>query len=155
MLLHDDTFIVTDDNIVQLFSLIKDRNFEKVDWAGLMWSMLDKELKSPKLMECYYASHLQHLIKSQHKELLEETPAKEVEGEGEEGVTKDEEEEGEAKDEEEEEEGVVIRDEVDGSGDVRMGGVEESQVRELEEHNVELSLGQDNVETLPVEKEQA
>jgi hypothetical protein len=25
--------------------------------------MLDKELKSPNLMECYYASHLQLLIK--------------------------------------------------------------------------------------------
>ncbi|GAU22551.1 hypothetical protein TSUD_93180 [Trifolium subterraneum] len=154
MLLHDDTFIITKD-IMQLFNLINEGNFEKVDWAGLMWGMLDKELKSLKLVECYYASHLQHLIKSQHKELLEETPAKEVVAEGEEGVTKDEEEEGETKDEEEEEEGVVIRDEVDGSGDVRMGGVEENQVRELEEHNVELSLGQDNVETLPVEKEQA
>ncbi|KAK2380835.1 hypothetical protein QL285_068494 [Trifolium repens] len=162
MLFHDDTFIMTKD-IVQLFSLIDEGNFEKVDWAGLMWSMLDKELKSPNLMECYYASHLQHLIKSQHKKLLEETPVKEVVGEGEEGVTKDdeegvtkdEEEEGETKDEEEEEDGVVVKDEVDGSGDVKMGGLEESQVRELEEHNVELSLGQDNVETLPVEKEQA
>ncbi|XP_058730430.1 uncharacterized protein LOC131602361 [Vicia villosa] len=151
MLLHDDTFIMTKD-IMQPINFVKDGTFEKVDWAGLIWSMLEKELKAPNPANCYYASHLQHLIKSQHKELLEETP---VEGEGEEGVAKDEEEEGEAKDEEEEEEVAVIRDEVDGSGDVRMGGVEESKVRELDESNTELSLKQeDNVETLSVEKQQ-
>ncbi|XP_058733703.1 uncharacterized protein LOC131605350 [Vicia villosa] len=150
MLLHDDTFMKTKD-IMQLINFVKDGTFEKVDWAGLIWSMLEKELKAPNLANCYYASHLQHLIKSQHKELLEETP---VEGEGEEGVAKDEEEEGEVKDEEEDEEVAVITDEVDGSGDVRMGGVEESNVCELDESNTELSLKQeDNVETLPVERQ--
>lgn len=161
MLLHDDTFIMTKD-VMQQINFVKEGTFEKVDWAGLIWSMLEKELKAPHLANCYYASHLQHLIKSQHKELLEETPVEEAEGEGEEGVAKDEEEEGVVKDEEEEgvakdeeEDVAVIRDEVDASGDVRMGGVEESKVRELEEHNIELSLKQeDNVETLPVEKEQ-
>lgn len=152
MLLHDDTHIMTKD-VMQQLGLIKEGNLEKMDWAGLMWSMLEKELKATHPEECYYASHLQHLIKSQHKELFEETLVVEVEGEGEEGVVKDEEEEGEAKDEEEEEDGVVVKDEVDGSGDVKMGGVEENQVQELEEHNIELSLGQDKVETLPVEKE--
>ncbi|KAL5055056.1 hypothetical protein RYX36_035738 [Vicia faba] len=161
ILLQDDTLIMTKE-VVQQTTFIKAGNFEKVDWAGLIWSMLEKELKAPYPAECYYASHLQHLIKSQHKELLEETPVEEVEGEGEEGVAKDEEEEGVTKNEEEEgeakdeeEEVGVIRDEVDGSGDVRMGGVEESKVRELEEHNIELSLKQEDiVETLPVEKEQ-
>ncbi|CAK8577089.1 unnamed protein product [Lathyrus sativus] len=167
ILLQGDTFITTKE-IAQQTKFIKDGTFEKVDWAGLMWSMLEKELKAPHPATCYYASHLQQLIKSQHKELLGETP---VEGEGQEGAAKDEEEEGVAKDEEEEveakdeeeeeevavirDEVAVIRDEVDGSGDVRMGGVEESKVHELEEHNIELSLKQeDNVETLQVEKEQ-
>ncbi|XP_004505520.1 uncharacterized protein [Cicer arietinum] len=153
LLYDDDTFIMSKD-VMQQFNLIKEGNFEKVDWAGMIWSMLEKELKASQLVDCYYASHLQHLIKSQHKELLGDTQVEEVEGEGEEGGVKDEEEEGEVKDEEEEEEGVVAGDEVDGSGDLRMGEVEESRVHELEERNIELSLGQDNVESLSVEKEQ-
>lgn len=165
MLLHDDTYIMPDEVSKQL-KLIKEGNLEMVDWLGLVWSMMEKELKSPQLENCYYASHFQHLIKTQRKELLEEAPEAEREeeveakGEGEEVEAKDEGEEVEAKDEEEEgeeeEEEDAVGDEVDGSGDVKMGGVDESRVRELEEHNIELSLGQDNnVERVQVEKEQS
>ncbi|KAL2328142.1 hypothetical protein Fmac_021569 [Flemingia macrophylla] len=135
MLLHPDDAYVVSDDVPGCLSLIKEGNFEKVDWAGLIWSMVDKELKAPQLVNCYYAPHLQHLIKVQHEELLE-AAVEEV------NVVKEEEEE------EEEEE-------VDGSGDVKMGDADESEVRELEEHNIELSLGQDNVvERVEEEKEQ-
>nr|KYP68858.1 hypothetical protein KK1_022506 [Cajanus cajan] len=94
MLLHDDAYMVTDD-VLGCLSLIKEGNFEKVDWAGLIWNMVEKELKAPQLVSCYYAPHLQHLIKVQHEELLEA----EVEVVEEENEVK---EEGEEEDEEEE-----------------------------------------------------
>ncbi|TKY66789.1 MICAL protein 2 [Spatholobus suberectus] len=144
MLLHDDAYIMPND-VFQCLSLIKEGSFEKVDWQGLIWNMVEKELKAPQLVSCYYASHLQHLIKVQHEELLQEG----VEVVEEENEVKEEGEE----DEEEEEE--VVREEVDGSGDVKMGEVDEVQVHEMEEHKIELSLGQDNnVERVEVEKEQ-
>ncbi|KAK7263712.1 hypothetical protein RJT34_31306 [Clitoria ternatea] len=141
MLLHDDAYIMGND-VLGVLNLIKEGNFEKVDWSGLIWSMMEKELKSPQLVSCYYASHLQLLIKTQREEILKE---------GAEVEEKDEREE----EEEEEEEEEVVGDEVDMSGDVKMGGVDEEQVHELEEQKIELSLGgQDNVERVEVEKEQ-
>ena len=163
MLLHDDTYIMTNEVLVQL-NLIKEGQLEKVDWAGLIWAMVEKELKVTQLVNCYYASHLQRLIKAQHEELLEEAPAQEEEegeelggkDEGEEVDVKEEEEE-EEEEEEDEEEVVVVAtagEEVDASGDVKMGGVEEGgKGCELEEHNIELSLGQDNVERVELGKE--
>ncbi|KAK7312851.1 hypothetical protein VNO77_37040 [Canavalia gladiata] len=47
----------------------------------------------------------------------------------------------------------VIEEEVDGSGDVKMTGVD-GQVCELGEHHIELSLRHDNFEGVNVEKEQ-
>ncbi|KAF2295075.1 hypothetical protein GH714_031373 [Hevea brasiliensis] len=96
-----------------LLYTIKEGHFEKVDWAKLIWLMLEKELAAaPKLGNCYYASHLQKLIKHQKSDLFKEEPVKmEVD------VNDDSEEE-----------------------DVRMS----EEVRggsELEEHNIELSLG--------------
>ncbi|CAL0328933.1 unnamed protein product [Lupinus luteus] len=161
MLLHDDMYVMTDDVLAYL-KVIKEGHFEKVDWAGLIWNMLEKELKEEKLVNCYYASHLQHLIKTQRGELLEEAPKMEeegeaeVKGEGEEAEVKGEGEEVGVKDEEEEEEEEEddVGEELDGSGDVNMGGVDESQVHELVENKIELSLGQDNAERLEVGKEQ-
>ncbi|KAI4322746.1 hypothetical protein L6164_022412 [Bauhinia variegata] len=132
MLLHEDTFIMPSD-ILSYTNLIKEGNFERVDWAGLIWSMMDKELRATQLINCYYASHLQQLIKFQHEELLREEPNVEV------------------KDEEEEEE---VQEDEGGSGDVKMGGVDEGQTHELAEHNIELSLGQDNIDKVEVEKAQ-
>ncbi|KAE9592986.1 hypothetical protein Lal_00028972 [Lupinus albus] len=153
MLLHDDMYVMTDDILAYLI-VIKEGHFEKVDWAGLVWNMLEKELKEEKLVNCYYASHLQQLIKIQHMELLEEAPHVVVveeeakgKGEGEEVGVKDEEEEDEDDDDD-------VREEVDHSGDVKMGGVDEIWVHELEENKIELSLGHDNVEIAEVEKEQ-
>ncbi|KAK7330123.1 hypothetical protein VNO77_24309 [Canavalia gladiata] len=141
MVLHDDAYIMTSD-VLWCLNLIKEGNFEKVDWAGLIWNMVEKELKAPQLVSCYYASHLQLLIRTQHKELLEK-----------EGVVEEEAEVKDEGEEEEEEEEELAGDELDGSGDVKMGGVDEEQVRELEEHHIELSLRHDNVERVNVEKE--
>ncbi|GAB2274752.1 hypothetical protein Dimus_009525 [Dionaea muscipula] len=78
MLLHDDTWVLPDE-ILKWMRLIKDGQPEKVDWAGLVWFMLEKELaQGPQLINCYYASHLQLLIKSQRKELLEPAVANDV-----------------------------------------------------------------------------
>ncbi|QCD86242.1 uncharacterized protein LOC114169328 [Vigna unguiculata] len=157
MLLPYDACMMTGE-ILGWLDLIKEGNFEKMDWAGMIWCMVEKELRAPQLVSCYYASHLQLLIKTQHKELYEEG----VEVGEEENEVK---EEGEEEDEDEE----GVKEEVDGSGDVKMDEVDggqvqelegrvqelEGQVQELEEHHIELSLGQDNnVEKVEVEKEQ-
>ncbi|KAK7405025.1 hypothetical protein VNO78_06165 [Psophocarpus tetragonolobus] len=144
MVLHGDASIMPSD-VLGWLNLIKEGNFEKVDWAGLIWVMMERELKAPQLDSCYYASHLQQLIKAQHEELLEAgVEVVEEENEGKEEV-----------EEEEEEEDEGMKDEVDGSGDVKMGEADEGQVQEMEEHRIELSLGQDNnVERVEVDKEQ-
>ncbi|KAE9588578.1 hypothetical protein Lal_00002983 [Lupinus albus] len=67
----DDACEVTNE-VLGCEKLIKDGFLEKVDWLGLMWSMVEKELKAPRLVDCYYASHLNCLIKTQHEELMEE-----------------------------------------------------------------------------------
>ncbi|RZB75504.1 uncharacterized protein LOC114378345 [Glycine soja] len=150
MLLHDDEAYIMPNDVLGWLSLIKDGNFEKVDWAGIIWFMVEKELKAPQLVSCYYASHLQHLIKTQHEELLKEGVEVTEEVVEEDNDVK---EEGEEEEDEEEEEG--LKEEVDANGDVKMGEIDEGQVQELEEHRIELSLGQDNnVERVEVEKEQ-
>ncbi|KAJ7948396.1 DNA ligase 1, partial [Quillaja saponaria] len=125
VLLHEDTWIMPDE-VVSSINMIKEGNLEKVDWTGLIWFMVEKELVASSLTNCYYASHLQQLIRSQREELLIEKPKMEVE-------IKDDEEE----DEDEEE---------DGSGDLKMGGIDDSRGQELEEDRIELCLGQDNVD---------
>ncbi|KAG5020829.1 hypothetical protein AAZX31_06G266500 [Glycine max] len=150
MLLHDDEAYIMPNDVLGWLSLIQDGNFEKVDWAGIIWFMVEKELKAPQLVSCYYASHLQHLIKTQHEELFNEGVEAVEEVVEEENDVK---EEGEEEEEEEEEEG--LKEVVDASGDVKMGEVDDGQVQELEEHRIELSLGQDNnVERVEMEKEQ-
>ncbi|OAY33950.1 uncharacterized protein LOC110629976 [Manihot esculenta] len=112
LLLHEDTWMMTDD-ILSMTNAIKEGHFEKVDWAKLIWVMLEKELAaSPNLGNCYYASHLQKLIKHQKSDLFREEPVKmEVDG-----------------NDDGEEEDVRMSEELPGGS-------------ELEEHNIELSLG--------------
>ncbi|XP_021653293.2 uncharacterized protein LOC110644695 [Hevea brasiliensis] len=112
LLLHEDTWMMTDD-ILSVTNAIKEGHFEKVDFAKLIWLMLEKELAAaPNLGNCYYASHLQKLIEHQKSDLFKEEPVKmevDVKDDG-------------------EEEDVKI------SHELRVGS-------ELEEHNIELSLG--------------
>ncbi|KAK9225202.1 hypothetical protein WN943_010243 [Citrus x changshan-huyou] len=114
MLLHDDMSILPDE-VMRVLKYIKEKSFEKVDWPTLIWNMMEKELLAgPELRNCYYASHMQCLIKSQKKELLLSEEVKEEVGE-------------------------------DGDGDVKMcDGLEDIKGSDLEEHKIELSLGQDN-----------
>ncbi|KAL3754685.1 hypothetical protein ACJRO7_001874 [Eucalyptus globulus] len=139
MLLHDDDTWMMPDEIMSWDKLIREGSFEKVDWAGMMWFMVEKELMlAPNLENCYYASHLQCLIRSQREELLS---AVEVEVKDVEEVEVKDVDEVEVKDLEEvgvkdaEEVGVKdVEEDADG-GDVKMA--------ELEEQRLELSLGQE------------
>nr|XP_018634282.1 uncharacterized protein LOC104119497 isoform X2 [Nicotiana tomentosiformis] len=70
VLLHEDTFIMPNE-VLNWIKTIKDGHPERVDWAGLFWFMVEKELtKGDQLADCYYAAHLQYLIKSQREEVL-------------------------------------------------------------------------------------
>lgn len=74
MLLHEDTWVLPDE-ILNWMRLIKEGSLEKVDWAGVMWFMMEKELgQGQHLLNCYYASHFQLLIKTQKEELLKSSP---------------------------------------------------------------------------------
>uniref|UniRef100_A0A803N1Q2 Uncharacterized protein n=1 Tax=Chenopodium quinoa TaxID=63459 RepID=A0A803N1Q2_CHEQI len=81
MILHEDEDLwCMPKEIVGWTKLIRDGTPQKVDWAGLMWFMVEKELaQRTSLKECYYASHLQQMIKAQKEELFRESPNMEVE----------------------------------------------------------------------------
>lgn len=71
MLLHDDVSWLMPNEMRNWLNLIKRGYPEKVDWGGLLWFMVKKELThGVHLRDCYYASHLQHLMKRQHHELF-------------------------------------------------------------------------------------
>lgn len=74
MLLHEDEELwIMPDEVVNMTRHIREGHPEKVDWAGLLWFMIEKELiKGEQLVDCYYASHLQYLIKSQREEFFKE-----------------------------------------------------------------------------------
>nr|GMC70411.1 probable serine/threonine-protein kinase kinX isoform X1 [Ipomoea batatas] len=83
VLLHEDAWIMPSE-VLNWTKFIKDKHPEKVDWAGLFWFMVEKELiRGEKLEDCYYAAHLQCLIKSQREVLFSEEPDK---GQNEEGL---------------------------------------------------------------------
>ncbi|KAI5661803.1 hypothetical protein M9H77_21126 [Catharanthus roseus] len=70
VLLHEDAWIMPS-QVLTWTKAIKDGHPEKVDWVTLFWSMIREELKKgEQLVDCYYVSHLQYLIKSQKKELF-------------------------------------------------------------------------------------
>ncbi|BFG40937.1 hypothetical protein CerSpe_272110 [Prunus speciosa] len=144
VLLHEDTWMMPSE-VLNWTKAIKEGHFGKVDWAGLIWFMVEKELaQAPKLGDCYYASHLQCLIKSQREELLmvkaqEPTVHVDVDLDLDADVDVDV----DAKEEEEE-------DEEDGNGDVKMGGENGVKGFGLEEKNIELCLGQESVDRADV-----
>nr|GMD35051.1 uncharacterized protein LOC109156069 isoform X1 [Ipomoea batatas] len=70
VLLHDDTWMMPNE-VLHWIKVIRDGSPEKVDWAGLVWFMVEKELtQGEQLEDCYYAVHLQYLIKSQREEVF-------------------------------------------------------------------------------------
>ncbi|KAL1187964.1 hypothetical protein V5N11_007507 [Cardamine amara subsp. amara] len=73
ILLHCDDAWMMPDEVVEWNKGIKEKQLDKLDWAGLIWFMLEKELKAePPLGDCFYASHMQMLIRSQKKDLFKE-----------------------------------------------------------------------------------
>ncbi|XWS44589.1 hypothetical protein CRYUN_Cryun15aG0060000 [Craigia yunnanensis] len=125
VLLHEDTWMMPVE-VLNWTKMIKEGHFEKVDWAGLIWFMVEKELMAaPKLGNCYYAAHMQCLIKFQKEELLQEKPKMDVY---------------DAKEEEEEHNNP-------GGFKMAADGIDEFHGgSQLEEHKIELSLGgQDNL----------
>ncbi|KAL4573204.1 hypothetical protein LXL04_020003 [Taraxacum kok-saghyz] len=102
ILLHEDPWVMPPD-LVKMTRCIKDGHPEKMDPARLIWHMVEKELtQGVKLTDCYYASHLQYLIRSQREEFFmeeDEVPANSIPDDIEE---KEEEEEIERKEEEKE-----------------------------------------------------
>ncbi|KAK9284982.1 hypothetical protein L1049_024164 [Liquidambar formosana] len=163
VLLHEDTWIFPKE-VLKWIMLIKEGHPEKVEWASLMWYMVEKEVVlGSQLVHCYYASHLQCLMKSQREDLFVEEPKVEVGVKEEEedvimeepkvevGVKEEEEDvimeepkvEVNVKEEEEEEDGV----------DAKLGESYDFRGHELEEPNIELSLGQDIVRKEQVTEE--
>lgn len=135
VLLHEDTWMMPNE-VLNWTKAIKDGHPEKVDWAGLFWFMVEKELlKGEHLVDCYYASHLQYLIKSQREEVMVRQPEEVVleldrdrgDLDADEVVLKEEQERVDLDAEEEfsreekgkvelDAEGVVLREEQDGVG---------------------------------------
>ncbi|KAL8229599.1 hypothetical protein R6Q57_014499 [Mikania cordata] len=72
MLLHEESWIMPVE-IVNWTRCIRDGHPEKLDSSSLIWYKVEKELsQGDKLSDCYYASHLQHLIRSQKDQLLKD-----------------------------------------------------------------------------------
>uniref|UniRef100_A0A6N2MCI4 Uncharacterized protein n=1 Tax=Salix viminalis TaxID=40686 RepID=A0A6N2MCI4_SALVM len=140
ILLHEDTWMMPPD-ILNWIKLIKEGNFEKLDWAGMIWYMVEKELNAePIVGNCYYASHLQCLIKCQREELLKEGSLKmEID------VKDDGDDEG-AKMEQSMrmEEGAEMAEDFKGesSGGKRGGNVGDGDVMDFEERKEEEDQGQ-------------
>ncbi|KAI4385035.1 hypothetical protein MLD38_003106 [Melastoma candidum] len=127
LLLHDDDTWILPKEVSDWLMLLREGLFDKVDWAGVVWFMVEKELSAaPSLGSCYYASHLQCLIRHQRPKLF-------VEGEK-------EGDEVEVDDDDVEE--VVEEEE-----DLKTGEVEEN-------NTLELSLGNENTEEFHREDEE-
>ncbi|KAF5744107.1 hypothetical protein HS088_TW08G00700 [Tripterygium wilfordii] len=125
MLLHEDMWMMPTE-MMNWTKLIKEGHFEKVDWALLMWFMLEKELlAAPQLGDCYYASHMLCLITCQREALLrEEEPKIEIDTKEDEGCSGD----------------LKVADDTRGP-------------EKIEEKDIELSLGQDNTSKEEASKE--
>lgn len=124
VLLHEDTWIMPNE-VLNWTKSIKDGHPEKVDWAGLFWFMVDKELtQGDQLVDCYYAAHLQYLIKSQREQVLFSEEPEKMEFETD----------------------VKEEDDCGNEDNARVGASSEAQELDGalgEELNIELTLGQD------------
>lgn len=78
MLFHlqeDDDACILPQEVAEATRLVKEGQADKVYWAGLIWGFVEKELQEVlRTGICYYASHLQQLIKYQQPRLLEQVP---------------------------------------------------------------------------------
>lgn len=124
VLLHEDAWIMPNE-VLSWTKAIKDGHPEKVDWAGLFWFMVEKELtQGDQLVDCYYAAHLQYLIKSQREQVLYSEEPEKVESEAD----------------------VKEEEDCGNEDNARVGGSIEAQELDGalgEELSIELTLGQD------------
>ncbi|KAL5729971.1 hypothetical protein ACHQM5_002857 [Ranunculus cassubicifolius] len=121
-LLPSDEAWILPNEVMNAETLIKKGEPHKVDWPGLIWSMVEKEItKCEGTRTLYYASHIQCLIRSQREELFSEVPDEDV-----------------------------PMDEEDVSVDMKMRTLEDCQAQEMEKEQVELCLGQFNNENKDV-----
>ncbi|KAJ6811792.1 uncharacterized protein M6B38_150730 [Iris pallida] len=75
--------------VVQVQRMVREGRAGWVDWAGLVWAMVEKEMvEAPKTGVCFYASHLQCLIRFQKPKLFE-AEAEESEADEEKAVEED------------------------------------------------------------------
>lgn len=78
MLFHlqeDEDACILPPEVAEATQLVKEGQAGKVDWAGLIWCFVVKELKEvPQTGTCYYGPYLQQLIKYQKPQLLEQLP---------------------------------------------------------------------------------
>ncbi|KAG6512672.1 uncharacterized protein LOC121976881 [Zingiber officinale] len=104
---QDDACILPTE-VVTAHRMVKEGLPHKVDWAGLLWMLVEKELlEAPNSGFCHYASHLQCLIKYQQPRLLVESESKlepvpevevEVENSADEGMEEEDDNDDDAED---------------------------------------------------------
>ncbi|XP_076906330.1 uncharacterized protein LOC143562403 [Bidens hawaiensis] len=71
MLIHEESWVMPE-KIVRMTRCVRDGHPEKLDAASLIWYKVERELGlGVKLVDCYYASHLQRLVRSQCELLFE------------------------------------------------------------------------------------
>ncbi|KAJ0960866.1 hypothetical protein J5N97_001251 [Dioscorea zingiberensis] len=127
--------------VVAATQMVKEGQAHKVDWAGLMWVLVEKELlEAPKSGKCYYASHLQCLMRHQKPGLFDEV---ELEPEPEVEVEPEPEPEPEPEQEPslETTPAEADDDDVGDGGIVRMRSLDEFQDTGMESQGPGLSLG--------------
>ena len=83
ILLHEDAWMMPEE-VLEWMGFIREGKLHEVDWAGLMWFMVNRELLQVREAgNCYYASHLDCLIEFQRPGLFEERAMVEGHGKGE------------------------------------------------------------------------
>ncbi|CDY56239.1 BnaA07g37920D [Brassica napus] len=132
VLLHTDDMWIMPVEVVEWGRDVKEKKLEKLDWAALLWFMVEKELKAgPELGDCFFASHLQLLIRSQKEDLLRE----------------------ESNDDEEDDEDVRGAD--SGRDNCATDATElKEEETYVEEHMIELNLGQETVSEMVAEEQE-
>lgn len=119
ILLHEDTWMMPKE-VVLSEKLIKEGQLHKIDWAGLIWLMVEKELSQPtEAGYCYYASHLQFLMKSQKPDIFKDDDEEEV---------------------------LAGEDEDNAAVTLMTESMDVFQEHDLENERVELTLGQEKIE---------
>lgn len=151
LLQRDDMWIMPVE-VVEWGRDLKQKHLEKLDWPALLWIMVEKELKAePPLGDCFFASHLQLLIKTQKEDLLREK----LEG-GENDDDDDDVKEVAFLVKSPKEDCLEVKEEEVGAADLGRddGATDSKEEKYVEEHMIELNLGQETVSEMVSEEDQ-